>query len=127
MISRRLLVTFVSASILLAGACAKDERASTADVIKQVVTAARPKLRVQVLIRASADEPTAADQQLLRSLEDAIERKNVGRIVSSGVQSGDLFITIEVDNTVDATTTLRSILTTAGVRDRSSLKVTQPD
>ncbi len=33
----------------------------------------------------------------------------------------------QVDNTVDATTTLRSILTTAGVRDRSSLKVIQPE
>jgi len=100
---------------------------STADLVKQVAGEARPKMRVEVVIRASADQATPEDQALLRSIEDAVERKNVGRLVSSGTQPGQLFLIVEVENTADATTTLRSILKTAGVRNRSSFKVIQPE
>jgi hypothetical protein len=127
MLSKRLLVAWLSFAVLIVGACSKSERMSTADLVKQVATEARTKLRVQVMIRASADEPTAEDQALLRSIENAIERRNAGRLVSSGTEAGFLFVTIEVENTADATTTLRSILKDAGVLKRSSLKVIQPE
>jgi AMMECR1 domain-containing protein len=123
--SKRWLIAGLSFIALVA--CAKGERMSTADLVKQVATEARPKLRVQVMIRASADEPTAADRALLRSIEDAIERKNVGRLVSSGAESGTMFVTVEVEKTADAIATLRTILEAAGVRDRSSFKVIQPE
>jgi hypothetical protein len=127
MLSKRFLVAWLSFAVLVVCACSKSERMSTADLVKQVATEVRTKLRVQVMIRASADEPTAADQALLRSIEDAIERRNVGRLVSSGTEAGYLFVTVEVENTADATTTLRSILKDAGVLKRSSLKMIQPE
>jgi hypothetical protein len=125
MSSRKRLIVFLP--FLLLCVCAKSERMSTADLVKQVAGEARPKMRVEVVIRASADQATPEDQALLRSIEDAVERKNVGRLVSSGTQPGQLFLIVEVENTADATTTLRSILKTAGVRNRSSFKVIQPE
>ena len=127
MVSKRLLVACLPFVVALICGCGKSERGSTADLIKQIATEARPKLRVQAMIRASADEPTAEDQALQRSIEEAIERKNVGRLVSSTSESGYLFITVEVENTVDATTKLRAILKDAGVLKRSSFRVIQPD
>ena len=125
--SKRLVVAWLSLTLVLFCACGRRERMSTVDLVKQVTTEARPKLRVQVMIHASADEPTADDQALLRRIEEAIERKNVGRLVSSGSQSGYLFVTVEVENTADATTTLRAILKDAGVHKRSSFKIIQPE
>jgi hypothetical protein len=123
MFSKRSTAAVVGFALASVVACAKGERMPVGDLVKQVAAEARTKLQVQVTIRASADEATPADKALLRSLEDAIERQKVGRIVSSGTQPGDLFITVEVENTADAITTLRSILQKAGVRDRASFKV----
>jgi predicted TIM-barrel enzyme len=114
-------------SFLLVCACAKSERMSTADLVKQVAAEAQPKMRVEVMIRVLADQATPEDQALLRSIEDAVERRNVGRLVSSGTEPGQLFLIVEVENTADATTTLRSILQAAGVRNRSSFKIIQPE
>jgi AMMECR1 domain-containing protein len=127
MLWKRSAATVVGFAMLSVVACAKSERMPVSDLVKQVAADARTKLRVQVTIRASADEATTADKALLRSLEDAIERQKVGRLVSSGTQPGEMFITVEVENTADAIATLQSILQKAGVRDRASFKVIQSE
>jgi AMMECR1 domain-containing protein len=127
MLWKRSAATVVGFAMLSVVACAKGERMPVSDLVKQVAADARTKLRVQVTIRASADEATTADKALLRSLEDAIERQKVGRLVSSGTQPGEMFITVEVENTADAIATLQSILQKAGVRDRASFKVIQSE
>jgi hypothetical protein len=107
-------------SVLLFAGCRK---ASTIDLIHEVATEARKKPYVQVMIRATAEEATPQDLELLRSIEDRIERANVGRLVSSGSAAGYLNLTIEVDKTAEAIEKLRGVLKAAGVLDRSSFKV----
>ncbi|HSP15270.1 MAG TPA: hypothetical protein VLV78_11010 [Thermoanaerobaculia bacterium] len=110
----------VAVMLLLAG-CGKE---STVGLIRDVATEARPKPRVQIMIRASAEEATPQDLELLRSIEDRIERANIGRLISSGSAAGYLHLTIEVEKTADAIERLRRVLQSAGVLDRASFRVT---
>ncbi len=76
------------------------------------------------MIKASADEATPGDLQLLHSIEDRIDRAHVGRLLNSGSAAGYLNLTIEVEKTADAIEALRRVLRDAGVLERSSFSVT---
>ncbi len=102
-------------------ACRKE---ATVDLIKDVAVEVRTKPRVQVMIRASAEEATPEDLELLRSIEDRIERAHIGRLVSSGSKAGYLNLTVEVEKTAEAIEQLRRLLQAAGVLERSSFLVT---
>lgn len=110
---------------VLVAACSKTERAGVGDLVKQVATEVRPKLQIQVAVRASATEVTKEDRELLRRLEEAVERQNIGRLMSSGELPGAIFLNLEVDSTVEATTKLHAILRKAGVENRATLRVIQ--
>jgi segregation and condensation protein A len=60
-------------------------------------------------------------------IEDRIEQAHIGRLISSGSNSGYLNVTVEVDNTADSIAKLRTILQNAGALNRSSLKVKSGD
>ncbi len=110
---------------VLAFACSKSE--GTIDLIKTVASEARTKARVQVSIKMSSEQPAPDDLALQKSIEDKIEEAHIGRLVSSGTNAGFMTITVEVENSADGITKLRSILQTAGVLNRSSFKVSSGD
>jgi hypothetical protein len=118
--NRRARSVFLLSVLFLVGC----KKASTIDLIHDVAAEARTKPRIQVMIRASAEEATPQDLEQLRSIEDRIERANVGRLINSGSAAGYLTLTIEVEKTADAMEKLRGVLKSAGVLDRSSFKVT---
>jgi hypothetical protein len=107
--------------VLLLAACAKGER--PADLVHQVAEEVKTKPRVEVSIKLPKDDATPADLQLQRTIEDHIERQNVGRLVNSGSRPGALFITVEVDQTADAIEKLRTVMRSEGVLDRASFRV----
>ncbi len=109
--------------LLLLGACSKRE--GTIDLIKTVASEARTKPRIELSIRMNGEQPAADDLALQKSIEDKIEAAHLGRLVSSGTESGFMTITVEVENSADAITKLRAILLKAGVLSRSAFKVSQ--
>lgn len=108
--------------LLLSVACAKGEKPAV-DLVRDVAANVQTKPRVEVAIKLPQDEATAADVQLQRTIEDHIERQNVGRLVGSGTRPGALFITVEVEQTADAIEKLRNLLRAEGVLDRASFRV----
>lgn len=106
-------------------ACARTEE-SAVDLVKQAVSEAKQKPRVEMRVARSADEPTAADQALLRSLETAVEQQNVGRLVSSGFEAGTMTVTIEVENTADAIDKLQDIARGTGLAGATTYRVIAP-
>jgi hypothetical protein len=108
--------------LLLSAACTKGEKPA-ADLIHEVASDVKTKPRVEVSIKLPKDDATPADLQLQKTIEDHIERENVGRLVNSGSRPGSLFITVEVDQTADAIEKLRNIMRTEGVLDRASFRV----
>ena len=75
----------------------------------------------------NGEQPTPDDLALQKTIEDRIEQAHIGRLVSSGSNAGFFNVTVEVDNSADAITKLRSVLQTAGVLNRSSFKVKTDD
>lgn len=110
-------------AVLLLVACQVETRKAARDVIGEVTSGIQEKYRVQVSIKASAEDPTPEDIELRKSLENRIEQENIGRLVSSGAGAGTIDITVEVENTAVAIPRLRSVLQSAGVLSRSSFKV----
>jgi hypothetical protein len=109
-------------SILLAIGCSKQEGAGL-DLVKQVANEVKDKPRVEVKVRMTGDQPAAADEALLRTLETKVEEQHVGRLVSSGFEPGSMTLTVEVENTADAIDAIRKVLAGAGVLDRSTFRV----
>ena len=99
---------------MLLGACAQGEN-SGVDLLKQAVAEAKSKARVQMRVKLNADDPSAVEQSMLRSLENATENQNVGRLVSSGFEPGYMTLTVEVENTADAIEKLRDIARASGL------------
>jgi len=112
-----------AALLLLLISCGKSEQSSTVDLIKTVASEARTKPRIEVTIKLNGDQATPDELTLQKSIEDKIEQAHVGRLVSSGVEAGFMTITVEVENSADAITKLRTVLQGAGVLDRSAFKV----
>jgi hypothetical protein len=106
---------------LLLVACGPSEPAT--DFLREVTTAAREKSRVQMLVRATAEEPTDKDLALRKSIEDRIEQDRIGRLVSAGAGAGFIDVIVEVDNTSAGIAQLRRVAQDAGVSDRVSFKV----
>ena len=106
---------------MLVVGCGKTEPAT--DFLREVTTAAREKSRVQMLIRASAEDPTPEDLALRKGIEDRIEQERLGRLVSAGAGGGYIDVIVEVDNTSAGIAQLRRIAQDAGVVSRASFKV----
>jgi hypothetical protein len=113
--------------ILLLVACGKNETSSTVDLVKTIATESRTKPRVEVSVKMTGEQPAPEDLALQKTIEDRIEQAHIGRLISSGSDSGYLNVTVEVDNTADAIAKLRTILQTAGALNRSSFKVKSGD
>jgi hypothetical protein len=105
----------------LLAACAKSE--GTIDLVKNIATEARTKPRVEVMVKMSGEQAAPEDLALQKSIEDRIEQAHVGRLISSGNESGFMRITVEVDNTADSIAKMRKVLQTLGVLERASFKV----
>ena len=108
-------------------ACGKNETSSTVDLVKTIATESRTKPRVEISVKLGNEQPTPDDLTLQKSIEDRIEQAHIGRLVSSGSNSGFMIITVEVENSADAIAKLRTILQNAGVLTRSSFKVKTGD
>ena len=106
-------------------ACGKTEPAT--DFLREVTTAAREKARVQMSIRASAEEPTPEDLALRKQIEDRIEQERLGRLVSAGAGGGYIDVVVEVDNSSVGIAQLRRIALDLGVVSRASFKVIATD
>lgn len=119
--SRR--IVYALATVLLVLGCGRGERSSVTDLVKDVASEARPKAKVQLRIHLDADEPTAEDRAMLQSLEGAIEKDNIGRLVNSGWEPGYAFVTVEVEKTAEAIEKLRALVLKAGLVKRASFKV----
>lgn len=113
--------------ILLLFACGKNETASTVDLVKTIATESRTKPRVEVSVKLGDEQPAPDELALQKTIEDRIEQAHVGRLVSSGSESGFMVITVEVDNSADAIAKLRTILQNAGVLNRSAFKLKAGD
>lgn len=109
--------------LLLLIGCAKNEKPAAVDLIHEIANEIRTKPRIAIDVKLSQEQPTPADLDLQRSIEDRIEREHLGRLVSSGSHAGSLFIIVEVDQTADAMEKLRSLLRSAGVLQQSSFRV----
>ena len=68
--------------ILLLAACGEHSKPAV-DLIHDVASEVRTKPRVEVSIRLDHDNPLPADIQLQRTIEDRVERENIGHLVSS--------------------------------------------
>jgi hypothetical protein len=113
--------------LLLLALIAGCRKGATVDLVKEVATETRTKPQVHVMIRASADEATPQDLELLHSIEDRIERARIGRVVESGSAAGYLNLTVEAEKTAETIEKLRSLLRAAGVLERSSFRVSAGD
>lgn len=113
--------------ILALFACGKNETSSTVDLVKTIATESRTKPRVEVSVKMNEEQATPDDLALQKTIEDRVEQAHIGRLVSSGSNSGSINITVEVDNTADAIAKLRTILQNAGALNRSSFKVKSGD
>ena len=105
---------FPIAVLLLAGCQAKE----AVDLVKDVSTEMRQKARVQVIVRSETEDLT-----LRKALEDRIEQEGIGRVVSSGAGSGQIDVTVEVENTAEAIPKIRKILLELGVLAEANYKV----
>ena len=111
--------------LLLAAGCGKSE--GTIDLVKTVASEARTKPRVEMSIKLADETPTPDELALQKTIEDKIEQAHAGRLVSSGNTAGFMHIVVEVENTADAITKLRSVAQATGVVSRTSFKVSSGD
>lgn len=112
-------------SLIFVLACGGSEPGvqSATEIAREVTTGMRTKARVQVSVKASAEEPTQEDLDLRKKIEDRIEQANIGRLVSAGGGAGFIDITIEVDNTADAIDKIQAIVRSLDVARETSFKV----
>ncbi len=120
--SMRALAT-IALLVFLFAACKPKEAAL--DVIHQTIDEARRKPRVVIDIRSEAETASPAELQLQQGVENRIEREHIGRVVGGGSGPGSMRIIVEVDETVVSIAKLRAILRSAGVMDRSSVKIAE--
>ncbi len=111
----------IAAFVILLGACGKKDDPTV--LMREVATEVKDKPRVQLILKIAAEQPTPEDLKLRTSLEDRIDNERIGRLISSGGGSGQMDITVEVDNTADGIAKLRAIALDAGVLKQASFKV----
>ena len=112
-----------AAALVVILACGKGEHSSVTDLVKDVASQARTKAKVQVRIHLETDEPTVDDRAMLQSMESAVEKNTIGRVVNSGWEPGYAFVTVEVEKTAEAIEKLRALVVKAGLVKRTSFKV----
>ena len=112
---KRVLLTFV-----LLTACGGE---SATEAVRQVATGLRETYRVQVSLKASAEEPTPEDLALRKKLEDRIEQENIGRLVSAGAGSGQMDVVVEVEDTAETIPRLQKIVKELGFARQADYKV----
>jgi hypothetical protein len=112
-------------SLMLVLSCGANEPGvqSATEVAREVTTGMRSRARVQVSVKASAEDPGQEDLDLRKKIEDRIEQQNIGRLVSSGGGAGFVDITVEVDNTADAIEKIQEIVRSLDVARETSFKV----
>lgn len=108
------------ALVILLAACGKDDPTT---LVRDVATEVKDKPRVQMIVKIATEQPSAEDLKLRTSLEDRVDNERIGRLISSGGGSGQMDITLEVDNTADGIAKLRAIALDAGVLKQTSFKV----
>ena len=114
---------FVIAIGIVLAACGKN---APTDTIRQTIAEARTKPEVQIQIRLTENDlPNAEQLTLRRKVEDQIEQQHVGTVVSDGSDVGHMDIRVQVDNTVSAIPRIQKILDSAGVLNRSSVKIAE--
>ena len=115
--------------LLLAAGCGQEKGPGdrTADLIREVTTAARTKTRIQMLVKSETEDPGPADLELRRQLEEKIEQRRIGRIVSTGGGAGFIEIVVEADNSSVAIPQLRDIAREAGVFEKASFRIRSDD
>ena len=121
----RLPSSVVFLTLLLTASCGGNEAGvqSASEIIRKVSSEIRTAHRVQVSVKASAEEPTAEDLEVRRNIENRIEQANIGRLVSSGAGAGETWVVVEVDNTAEAIPRLQEILRSMDLARQSSFKV----
>ena len=97
--------SFTVLSLFVLAACG-----DSGEIVREVTTGIRTTSRVEVSVKASAEEPTAADIEVRRKIEDRIEQENIGRLISSGAAAGYSQVTVEVENTAEAIPRIQDIL-----------------
>jgi len=112
-------------SLMLVLSCGANEPGvqSATEIAREVTTGMRSRARVQVSVKASAEDPAQEDLDLRKRIEDRIEQQNIGRLVSSGGGAGFIDITVEVDNTADAIEKIQEIVRSLDVARETSFKV----
>ena len=107
------------ALVLFSGGCGE----SATEVARELATGLRETYRVQVSVKASAEDPTPEDLALRKRIEDAIEQQNIGRLVAASGGSGQIEVVVEVENTAEAIPKLQEIVKELGVERAASYKV----
>ena len=116
-------IVFVALLVLGCGGAGREETSKAAtDLLKEVSTEVREKSLVTINVKASAEEPTPEDLQLRKAIEDAIEQQGIGRLVSASGGSGQMEVTVEVENSAEAIPRLREILRTLEVLPRAGFR-----
>ncbi len=123
---RRLLLFAVLISVACRDESGRSASDQTADLIRDVTTAARQKARVKLLVKALQEEPGPADLELRRSIEERIEQRRIGRVISSAAGAGFIEVEVEVENSAVAIPQLRQVAKEAGVLDRATFRVEAP-
>ena len=123
---RRLIA--LATILVIAIACSpskeKGDKSPAVDLIGQVANEVRDKPRIQMRVKIAGEVATEEETATLRSMEETIERKEIGRITTSGTEPGYLFLVVEADkNSSDAIEALRGIALEAGVLKQSSFRL----
>jgi len=119
---KRLVV--IGLILMFAGACQRKD-AGVLDAIHQTVDEARTRQKVQIDIRTEKPDASPAELQLQQAIEKQIEQEHVAHVVNDGSGPGYVRINVEVDDKTTSIEKIRRILQTAGVMDRSTVKVLQ--
>ena len=119
------LLSCLALILPLSTACGGDEAGvhSASEIIREVTAEIRTEHRVQVSVKASAEEPSPEDIEIRRSIENRIEQENIGRLVSSGGGAGEIWVVVEVDNTAEAIPRIQEIIRSMDLTRESSFKV----
>ena len=115
-------LTLIITVMLLALACQRKE-GGVLDAIHQTVDEARSRQKVQIDIRTEKPDASPAELQLQQTIEKQIEQEHVAHVVNDGSGPGYVRINVEVDDKVTSVEKIRKILRTAGVLERSTVKI----
>lgn len=108
---------------LLLAACQGKE--SVHDVIHQTVDAARSRQKVQIDITTEKQDASPAELALQQKIEKEIEKAHKAQVVDDGSGPGYVRINVEADDNT-AIESVREILRSEGVLQRSTVKILQP-